>query len=176
MGFTRLGKVFKCVEASTSRYAYHYVERNFDDPFTLRLTDGFDEAFYQERSKKQKQNRLTDFFKPAQYIPMECLAIKNFGDEWTLVLVSFREVFFAKEQLVPTDGEHLSPSKLPYGEKKECLVILRKDNGEEFVPAIEKNKVTRHRTGYNVTVKENGIPRVMLMFSDQDRAISFKHL
>uniref|UniRef100_A0A915CSV5 Uncharacterized protein n=1 Tax=Ditylenchus dipsaci TaxID=166011 RepID=A0A915CSV5_9BILA len=66
MGSSRLGKVCKCVEASTSRYAYHYVEKNFDDPVTLRLTDGLDEAFYQERSKKQKQSRLTDFFKPAQ--------------------------------------------------------------------------------------------------------------
>uniref|UniRef100_A0A915CSF0 Uncharacterized protein n=1 Tax=Ditylenchus dipsaci TaxID=166011 RepID=A0A915CSF0_9BILA len=65
-GFSRLGKVCKCLEASTSRYEYHYVEKNFDDPVTLRLTDGNDGAFYQERSKKQKPSRLTDFFKPAQ--------------------------------------------------------------------------------------------------------------
>uniref|UniRef100_A0A915CVT6 Ribosomal RNA-processing protein 7 C-terminal domain-containing protein n=1 Tax=Ditylenchus dipsaci TaxID=166011 RepID=A0A915CVT6_9BILA len=37
MGSSRLGKVCKCVEASTSRYAYHYVEKNFDDPVTLRF-------------------------------------------------------------------------------------------------------------------------------------------
>uniref|UniRef100_A0A915ELS7 F-box domain-containing protein n=1 Tax=Ditylenchus dipsaci TaxID=166011 RepID=A0A915ELS7_9BILA len=111
-------------------------------------------------------------------IKMDCLAIRTFMEEGTQVVVSFEKVFFSKEkEQVVLDTEQESPSELPVGEKKECLVVRHKNSAQEFVRPILRESLSRRFFGFNnVTFEANGITIVQLFFADQDRVHMFNSL